>query len=57
MRWRKLRQGNEQLRDFEEVAASASDNVHNKNRAELSIAVTKIAEKMRTRKLGEIVNA
>jgi hypothetical protein len=46
-----------ELREYERFAASASEEVHNRNREDLGIAVKKVAEIMHKRKYGELQNA
>ena len=46
-----------ELRDYERFAASASEEIHNRNREDLGIAVKKVAEIMHKRKYGELQNA
>jgi len=46
-----------ELREYERFAASASEEIHNRNREDLGIAVKKVAEIMHKRKYGELQNA
>lgn len=45
------------LREYEKFAAAATDEIYNKNREELSIAIMKVAGIIHMKKLGELQNA